>query len=170
MVPWKIDATESHLELRHIEDDDEDLNCQLDVYVDFGPLVDQGFPEYGARIRILFERACASKLTLKVGDEGTAELLGATHDDAVYTLLGGDRNKFWDKWRTEGYCPVPGACEMVPSEWAARLGWTRTTKPLKHFVFLGREAYAEVLAFSWSWQLLSPVKAPPIEEGTNSEQ
>lgn len=63
------------------------------------------------------------------------------------------RSWFKDKqesWVLTGLCPDPSAYEVESSELVEEVGYT---SPLRHFIIEGHDAYIEVLAKDWMWEV-----------------
>ncbi|MDX2277282.1 MAG: hypothetical protein NW206_17690 [Hyphomonadaceae bacterium] len=58
--------------------------------------------------------------------------------------------------RETGLSPDPGFYEVEGSQWVAEVASERTD--LHHYIILGLEEYAEVLAEGWEWELGQPVR------------
>ena len=61
---------------------------------------------------------------------------------------------FSTEWRRTSRCPDPGMYEILYSAWLQDVG----ARGLKHFLVIGEDSYIEVLAESWSYEVLGAIE------------
>lgn len=61
-------------------------------------------------------------------------------------------NRFWDRWRNTLVCPDPRMYQVEESTWLQELGLD-SGSGWKHYMILGHDAYVEVIARDWQWEM-----------------
>lgn len=157
-VPWMFTPSGPGLTLTC---DEEPWAVHVTAYAFFGPLAESWLkgqdavdPGYHS-IRIDFLHAGWSHFSPIFAERDPIER--ARFDWSQVPFSGPvDMTKDWlgeynQEWRARGACPNSSAYEVLGSSWSqeprvARFG-------LRHFILVGHDAYAEVLAKDWKWSL-----------------
>jgi hypothetical protein len=157
-VPWMFSPSGPGLKLTCVE---EPWAFAVTAYAFFGPLAESSLNDKDAvdpghhSVRIEFVRGGWSHFSPIFAERDPIDR--ARYDWSQVPFSGPvDRTKDWSgeynqAWLERGACPDPGAYEVLGSSWlleprVARFG-------LRHFILVGHDAYAEVLAKDWTWSL-----------------
>jgi len=105
-------------------------------------------------VKITFEIGIAARMTPSHDDReviaSEAFDFGALPDAEL-----GQNPKAWveqfrQRWTSTGLCPDPRAYEIVNSQWLLEADGEKSR--LHHYIFLGHDAFAEILARAWRWE------------------
>jgi hypothetical protein len=181
-VPWRISPSTSFLTVAANESD-RDRNVQVTAVAQFGleyRLPDEGIAETAAQVssinaemvrpvglagrsgpykqlRLVFKKAGWVRISPACGD-GVIPNRG--YDWSAFEFLrqkGGEgiedyRTKFWRLWRDTGFCPDPQVYNVIGSPWL--LSVAGDMPHLMHLLVMGDDMYVDVLAESWSWEVI----------------
>src|SRR5262249_52922463 len=145
-VPWQVSPSVSRLRLSVAESEEPTR-----VWADVNTLREKGAE--AKRIIVSFGRALRARFSPAWSD---AEVIREGHFDwsAVPKLDLEDLNKaqseFQRSWRETGECPDSGFYEVEGSLWASD---ERARASLRHFLIVGNDAFVEVLADAWEWEV-----------------
>jgi hypothetical protein len=101
-------------------------------------------------LRLVFRHGLRAMFNPSHSDKEVVET-GAYDWSAVHQLEPGkgfaaSLSRFNEQWKQSGLCPNPRAYEVHDSPWLERIRSTVPTATYKHFLLLGHDGYAEVVA------------------------
>jgi hypothetical protein len=179
-VPWQVSAHAPCLELHLSKESDVPLFASFiahfelqDVpnpgadhyrtYEDPGPFRPASPGEKGAPYHVIgvrFENGFRGRMVESFSDDQVIDENAFDGSAIAGSLLKGesidDNFARRDHYLKEtGLSPDPGFYEVIGSPWIAEVAPERHN--LRHYIILGLEEYAEVLAEGWEWDLGQPV-------------
>jgi hypothetical protein len=184
-VPWQIDAATPHLRLMASESGGE--RTQVTAYARFlvqsfpdkantASVVKVYPPKFDAAgralgdqsgqyrvVRCFFKSAARAQIGPSFSD---LEVVDRTaYDWSEIPILSkpdegveASVRHFCDAWRASTLCPNPRMYEIKGSAWLKELG--KHADGYTHYLILGHDAYIEVLAEGWRWEIV-----PSAENG-----
>jgi len=151
-VPWLLSPSGSFLSISHTE---EIWECRVETNVILGPLAGgQDDTSNGSqRIRVDFDGGLWSRISPTSSESEPLGHLKLDWSEVPFrgpvADVGARIREYEERWLQTRLCPDPGAYEVHGSSWAGESGAARLG--LRHFLLVGTEAYAEVLAKGWRW-------------------
>lgn len=153
-VPWEICPSTPHLQLSVAETEEP---TRVWAYVNF-PKKEM------IRIVMSFGRSLYAHFAHSWSD---SEVVREDHYDwsAVPDLdldnLESSQKEFWTNWEKLGVCPDPNMYKVAGSLWLSEV---QDNRPLQHFLILGHDAYVEVLAEDWTWEMVNEVHTSSLKD------
>ena len=92
----------------------------------------------------------------EVLDPNTFDFKNVPFSSAEGKSIGEMIQGFQNEWKQIGTCPDPLMYEVSDSHWLQQMAGERTN--FKHFVLQGHDAYVEVIAERWTWELKRSTK------------
>ena len=163
-VEWMVDAATPQLELVAQEVAGPWL---VRLLADFGPLS----PE-SERLRWLELSFVGSQSCRLTGAWSNSEVLAPDRFDWQHVPFRQEPvenvtawlAQFRSAWKEAELCPDPGIYEAHGSSWAHEIGITND-EGLHHYLILGHDVYVEILAESWSWNVVDIDPALSVDAG-----
>jgi hypothetical protein len=150
-VPWRVDFDVSNLELSWKECGGTTLD--LDAY--WGSHVSEAERLRCVRIRFKWVQSFRMKLE-QVTDENAYECFEFPGIGSWMTTEEIDKiiDEEMSHWQTEGICPDPEFYFVENSTWYAEINQSPPPIDCKHYVIFGHDAYLEILAHGFEWEVL----------------
>ncbi len=151
----------AHFGLEDSQGDASELHRSVVVVADPGDLHDQSQSPIQSpyrRVRILFERGLWSRMCPAYSDSEVVKESKYDWSAVVGRYKSGEDPPTWLRrfkvtWLDTSICPDPGMYEVENSPWLREIESVEGSKEeLRHYLFLGHDAYVEVLAEGWTWK------------------
>jgi hypothetical protein len=117
------------------------------------------------RVRVTFESTVLGRLCRGYADgdplnEDAYDWSQVPFSPSLDTNVHEWRKAFYGAWRKSGLCPDPLMHEVHGSAWLQEVVPNRSQ--YRHFLIEGHEAYVEVIAERWRWELIWHQSMPPV--------
>ena len=180
-VPWQIDAATPHLRLVASESGGGE-RTQVTAYARFlVPSIPDGAnaetvvkvypPKFDAAgralgdqsgqyrvVRCFFKSAARAQIgpsfsDLEVVDRSAYDWSELPDLTKPREGIAASVRRFEGAWHASDFCPNPRMYEVKGSRWLMELG--TNAAEYKHFLILGHDAYIEVIAEAWRWEIVA---------------
>jgi hypothetical protein len=145
-VNWSISPSTPRLRVCVTENSLEPTEAEFFAY-------DQNDKEF--RVTLAFQNGIWVAFSPSYADDEVVQE-DAYDWSAVFTFesiekFNSDRIRFRELWKQSGTCPNPAAYEVQGSLWLEQLRVGKNNRDsYKHFLLLGHDSYAEIIAEDWS--------------------
>lgn len=148
-VPWQVSPSVSRLRLSVSESEEPTRVWANANFLEKGGA-------HSKRIVVSFGRALHARFSPSWSD---VEVIPETDFDwsGVPELdvedLGSPQSAFERKWIAANECPDSGFYEVLDSSWISDVNGRVS---LRHFLIVGHDAFVQVLADGWEWEVADP--------------